>query len=36
MSEAALFFLTEASNITGQNIVVDAGSHLGLLSEPWS
>ncbi|TIO32282.1 SDR family oxidoreductase [Mesorhizobium sp.] len=36
MSQAALFFLTEASNITGQNIVVDAGSHLGLLSEPWS
>lgn len=31
MSEAALFFLTEASNITGQIIVVDAGEHLGLL-----
>uniref|UniRef100_UPI00177D868E SDR family oxidoreductase n=1 Tax=Mesorhizobium caraganae TaxID=483206 RepID=UPI00177D868E len=31
MSEAALFFLTDASNITGQNIVVDAGSNLGLL-----
>ncbi|MER9195636.1 SDR family oxidoreductase [Mesorhizobium australicum] len=33
MSEAALFFLTEASNITGQIIVVDAGSHLGLLPQ---
>lgn len=32
MSEAALFLLTEASNITGQIIVADAGSHLGLLS----
>ncbi|WEX91626.1 SDR family oxidoreductase (plasmid) [Sinorhizobium garamanticum] len=31
MSEAALFFLTEASNINGQIIVVDAGDHLGLL-----
>ncbi|MER8989656.1 SDR family oxidoreductase [Mesorhizobium sp. M0843] len=29
MSEAALFLLTEASNITGQTIVVDAGDHLG-------
>ncbi|WP_352699575.1 hypothetical protein [Mesorhizobium sp. M0152] len=32
MSEAVLFLLTEASNITGQIIVADAGSHLGLLS----
>ncbi|MER9883579.1 SDR family oxidoreductase [Mesorhizobium sp. M0118] len=29
MSEAALFFLLEASNITGQIIVVDGGDHLG-------
>ncbi|MER8460123.1 SDR family oxidoreductase [Mesorhizobium sp. M1300] len=36
MSEAALFFLTEASNITGQITVVDAGSHLGLLPKPCS
>ncbi|MER9362734.1 SDR family oxidoreductase [Mesorhizobium sp. M0500] len=34
MSEAALFFLTEASNITGQIIVVDAGDHLGRLRRP--
>uniref|UniRef100_UPI001785131D SDR family oxidoreductase n=1 Tax=Mesorhizobium caraganae TaxID=483206 RepID=UPI001785131D len=36
MSEVALFFLTEGSNITGQNIVVDAGGHLGLLPKPCS
>ncbi|WP_280178236.1 MULTISPECIES: SDR family oxidoreductase [Mesorhizobium] len=36
MSEAALFFLTEASNVTGQIIAVDAGSHLGLLPKPCS
>lgn len=32
MSEAALFFLTQASNITGQIIVVDAGDHLHRLA----
>lgn len=31
MAEAALFFLTSASNITGEILIVDAGSHLGLL-----
>ena len=31
MAEAALFFLTSASNITGEILLVDAGSHLGLL-----
>ena len=29
MAEAALFFLTSASNITGEFLVVDAGTHLG-------
>lgn len=29
MAEAALFFLTSASNITGEILLVDAGSHLG-------
>lgn len=36
MAEAALFFLIEASNITGQITVVDAGSHLGLMPRLWS
>lgn len=31
MAEAALFFLTSASNITGEFLLVDAGSHLGFL-----
>lgn len=31
MAEAALFFLTSASNVTGEILVVDAGSHLGNL-----
>ncbi|MGY8685680.1 SDR family oxidoreductase [Bradyrhizobium sp. UFLA05-153] len=31
MAEAALFFLTSASNITGEFLLVDAGSHLGTL-----
>ncbi|MGL3104544.1 SDR family NAD(P)-dependent oxidoreductase [Bradyrhizobium sp. BR 1432] len=31
MAEAALFFLTSASNVTGEILIVDAGSHLGLL-----
>lgn len=31
MSETAMFLLTAASNITGQIIVADAGSHLGVL-----
>ena len=29
MAEAALFFLTSASNITGEFLIVDAGTHLG-------
>lgn len=29
MSEAAVFLLTSASNITGELLIVDAGSHLG-------
>jgi 3-oxoacyl-[acyl-carrier protein] reductase len=29
MAEAAIFFLTSASNITGEFLVVDAGTHLG-------
>lgn len=29
MAEAVLFFLTSASNITGEFLVVDAGTHLG-------
>jgi 3-oxoacyl-[acyl-carrier protein] reductase len=29
MAEAALFFLTSASNITGEFLIVDAGQHLG-------
>ncbi|MGF6313387.1 3-oxoacyl-[acyl-carrier protein] reductase [Bradyrhizobium sp. i1.8.4] len=29
MAEAALFFLTSASNVTGEFLLVDAGSHLG-------
>jgi 3-oxoacyl-[acyl-carrier protein] reductase len=28
MAEAALFFLTSASNITGEFLIVDAGIHL--------
>ena len=31
MAEAALFFLTSASNITGEFLIVDAGTHLGAL-----
>lgn len=31
MAEAALFFLTSASNITGEFLIVDAGTHLGML-----
>jgi 3-oxoacyl-[acyl-carrier protein] reductase len=31
MAEAAVFFLTSASNITGELLLVDAGSHLGRL-----
>ncbi|MCK1335289.1 SDR family oxidoreductase [Bradyrhizobium sp. 38] len=31
MAEAALFFLTSASNITGEFLLIDAGSHLGTL-----
>ncbi|WMY11032.1 SDR family NAD(P)-dependent oxidoreductase [Paraburkholderia phenoliruptrix] len=31
MAEATLFFLLSASNITGEILMVDAGSHLGLL-----
>lgn len=31
MAEAAIFFLTSASNITGEFLMVDAGSHLGTL-----
>ena len=29
MAEAAIFFLTSASNITGEFLIVDAGTHLG-------
>src|SRR6185369_5369302 len=29
MAEAVLFFLTSASNITGEFLIVDAGTHLG-------
>jgi 3-oxoacyl-[acyl-carrier protein] reductase len=29
MAEAAVFFLTSASNITGEFLIVDAGTHLG-------
>jgi 3-oxoacyl-[acyl-carrier protein] reductase len=29
MAEAAVFFLTSASNITGEFLIVDAGMHLG-------
>ena len=29
MAEAAIFFLTSASNITGEFLIVDAGQHLG-------
>ena len=29
MAEAVLFFLTSASNITGEFLIVDAGIHLG-------
>lgn len=31
MAEAAVFFIASASNVTGQTLMVDAGSHLGLL-----
>jgi len=31
MAEAALFFLTSASNITGEFLIVDAGQHLASL-----
>jgi len=31
MAEAALFFLTSASNITGEFLIVDAGMHLASL-----
>lgn len=31
MAEAALFFLTSASNITGEFLIVDAGTHLAAL-----
>ncbi|MCW2128007.1 SDR family NAD(P)-dependent oxidoreductase [Bradyrhizobium elkanii] len=31
MAEAVLFFLTSGSNITGEFLLVDAGSHLGTL-----
>ncbi len=31
MAEAVLFFLTSASNITGEFLIVDAGTHLGSL-----
>ena len=31
MAEAVLFFLTAASNITGEFLIVDAGTHLGSL-----
>ena len=31
MAEAALFFLTSATNITGEFLIVDAGQHLGSL-----
>ena len=31
MAEAALFFLTSATNITGEFLIVDAGTHLGML-----
>ena len=29
MAEAVIFFLTSASNITGEFLIVDAGTHLG-------
>ncbi len=31
MAEAVLFFLTSASNVTGEFLIVDAGTHLGSL-----
>ena len=31
MAEAAVFFLTSASNVTGEFMIVDAGMHLGAL-----
>jgi 3-oxoacyl-[acyl-carrier protein] reductase len=31
MAEAVLFFLTSASNITGEFLIVDAGMHLAAL-----
>ena len=31
MAEAVLFFLTSASNITGEFLIADAGMHLGML-----
>lgn len=31
MAEAAVFFIASASNVTGEILMVDAGSHLGLL-----
>jgi len=31
MAEAVLFFLTSASNITGEFLIVDAGMHLASL-----
>lgn len=31
MAEAVIFFLTSASNITGEFLIVDAGTHLGSL-----
>lgn len=31
MAEAAIFLLASASNVTAENLIVDAGSHLGLL-----
>jgi 3-oxoacyl-[acyl-carrier protein] reductase len=31
MAEAVMFFLTSASNITGEFLIVDAGTHLGSL-----